>query len=404
MKMLKAVFFCVAVESGISACFAQANWLDMMRGAQPRVSAGNTPSYPNSNPYNPNPNFDPNATSFPSTTNVGAGPMLASNRKDWKLGVYVQNADVGAVVSQVAPGSAGQQAGLEPNDIIVAVGGSRIGLVDGRSIELADEIRRNTDPQGRVSLLVFDSRMRTLQSIPVSMNATSSSITGNVSIRDRMQIPFGSVLTVQIQNVSKPYYEILGGKSMTRAEGYGPFSFELNCDPRYIDPRDQYQLNASISSGNQEIYRLAQPIGINPAAMTQPLILQLERLQGGFDSNPSNSFPGGNVVNAGYPSMDSNQLNQLFLQLLGRSPSNRELLAWQSYLQQGNSINDLKAKLLSSAQYRDRFGNDANYVQQLVTTLTGRAPSQQELAYWMSRLQATGSAETVVGEILARGR
>jgi uncharacterized lipoprotein YbaY len=359
--------------------------------------------YPSTSP------MDTSSTNgYPSTTGYNAGPMLIPNRKDWKLGVFVQNTDAGAVITQVAPGSAGQQAGLETNDVIVAVGGSRIGSFDNRIVELADEIRRNTDPMGRVSILVFDSRQRTLQSIPVSMSSTSNAISGSVAIRDRIQLPYGSTLMVQIQNASNPYYEILGGKSVTRAEGFGPFTFELNIDARYIEPRDQYKLTAAIVSGNQELYRLPQPMVINPNALAQPMNIVLERSSPSFDNqNPSNGFPSsGNVINAGYPTtIDSVALTQLFQQYFGRTPSTREIMAWQGYLQQGNSINDLKTKLLSSPQFRDRFSNDSMYVQQLITATSGRAPNQQELAYWLGRLQATGSTEAVIGEMLStKGR
>lgn len=379
-------------------CEAQFDWLNMSRGAQPRVN----PSMPSTNPmpgqnYGTGLPYDPNASAFGTGYGASSGAM-ASNRRDWKLGVSIQNTEIGAVVVQVAPGSPGQQAGLETNDVIVAVGTSRIGAFDNRVVDLADELRRNADAMGRVSLVVFDNRQRTLQSVPVSMTSTTTtSIRGSVATRDSVQLPYGSVLTVQLQNVSKPYYEVLGGKSVSRADGYGPYTFELNCDPRYMDPRDQFQLLASISSGTQEIYRLLQPVPINPTN-PQPINLVLERVSMGGDIN----LPG-NVVNAGYPPLDNNQMTQLFLQLLGRAPSNRELLAWQAYLQQGNSINDLKAKLLSSAQFRERFGNDTLYVQQLVTLLTGRNANQQEVAYWVGRLQSM-PAEAVVVEMLNKAR
>lgn len=335
------------------------------------------------------------------------GPTLVPNRKDWKLGVFVQNTDIGALVTQVAPGSAGQQAGLEPNDVIVAVGGSRIGSFDNRIIELADELRRSTDSFGRVSLLVLDARQRTLQALPVSMNTTSSSMTGSVMTRDRVQLPFGAVLTVQLQNASKPFYEILGGKSVTQVNSVAPFQFELNFDPRYIDPRDQYQLIAFISSGNTELYRLQQPIPINPNALGQPVNLTLERSQGGGLVNsgplPNNSNNPGNVVSVGYPSqVDSNAVNQMYFKFLRRAPSAKETLAWNSYLQGGNSINDMAAKLMSSPQFQDRFSNESAYLQQVIQLTSNRVPSQQELSFWLTRLQATGSPEIVIGEILQK--
>ena len=263
---------------------------------------------------------------------------------------------------------------------------------------------------GRVSLLVYNSSQRTLVSMPVSMNSNSSTLTGIVSTRDRMQLPYGATLMVQLQNMTKPYSEIAGGKSVTSADGFGPFQFELHFDPRYIDPRDQYQLSASISVGNQLAYGLFQPVQVDVNNLGQPLNLLLERSSNGQSyGNPTqpNYNPGiqGNVISAGYSGNSGpNVLNDLFLQLLGRAPSAAEVVAWQSYLQQGNSINDLTIKLMSNYKFRERFQNDSLYVQQLMTSLTGRAPNQQELAFWMSRLQSTGSPEVVISEILQKNR
>ncbi len=420
MKLLKIfILLAVALFSCPTSCFAQATWLDFTSAIPKVLMPGGAPNYNSpstgfpstsgysSTPYSPlNPT---NSSVFSPNGYGGSGPMLAPARKDWKLGVYVENTDVGAVITQIAPGSAGQQAGLQPNDIILAVGGTRIGSFDNRIVELADEIRRNTDALGRVSLLVFNSRQRTIASLPVSMNSSSSTLAGTVTTRDRSQLPYGSTLMVQLQNVSKPYYEIAGGKSVTRADGFGPFGFELHFDPRYIDPRDQYQLTASIFVGNQIMYGLPQPIGVDVNNLGQSINFTLEQANGQAFGIPGQTTysPGipGNLVNTGIPgTFGPNALNELFFQLLGRAPSSREVVAWQSYLQQGNSINDLKVKLMSSSQFRERFSNEAAYVQQLITSLMNRAPNQQELAYWMTRMQATGSPELVINEILAKNR
>ncbi len=337
--------------------------------------------------------------------------MLAPARKDWKLGVYVDNREEGAVITQVAPGSAGQQAGLQPNDVIIAVGSSRIGQFDNRIVELAEEIRRNADSMGRISLLVFNARQRMLVPLSVSMNSTSTTLNGVVATRDRMQLPNGSALVVQLENVSNPYNLISGGKSVTRADGVGPYPFELHVDPRFLDSRDQYRLTAAITLGNQTLYGLPQPVSLNVNSLGQSISLMLEQASGGqaigIPGQPNYS-PGvqNNIVNVGYAGngMQPNELNSLFYQLLNRAPTAAESVAWQSYLQQGNSITDLKVKLMSNIKFRERFRNDNDYVQQLITSLTSRVPDQQELSYWTSRLQATQSPETVIGEILQRNR
>ena len=91
------------------------------------------------------------------------------------------------------------------------------------------------------------------------------------------------------------------------------------------------------------------------------------------------------------------------MQVLNRQPSAREVVAWQQYLSQGNSPNDLKVKLLSSSQFRERFAfNDAAYIDRMIQALKNRPSNQQEVAYFTGRLQQTGSAEQVANEILLK--
>lgn len=380
------------------------SWLDF-GAALPKLNLpGTTSNVPN---YGVPTYTQPQNTgvAYPSLNN-GLNPRLVPAR-DWKLGVSVQNTEVGAVVLQTSPGTAAQQVGIEPRDIIVAVGGTRIGQFDNRIVELAEEIRRSTDPTGRVSLLVQDSRTLQLRPLLVTLTSGSNALTGSITLRDQVQLPFGSILTVQLQNVSKPFYEIAGGKAVTRAEGYGPYPFEINYNPQFIDPRDQYQITAYVSLNNQVIYSLFQPITVNANGLNQPYNLTLDRSNGSVAAQPNPGFPTnpGNVINVGYPSgVDPNILNQLFMQLLGRTPSPRELLAWQSYLQQGNSLNDVKVKLLTSEQYRSRFVSESAYIQQLITVVFNRTPNQSEMNYWVGRYQATRSPDQVVTEMLTQAR
>ncbi len=430
MKFTVMVLWATILSSCPTFCLGQTFWQDFSSAIPKVLNPAGTPvfntqqqGFPSTSGF-PQSSFNAPTSNVPTNTGFnnsvlnsgfntgafgGAGPMLAPARKDWKLGVYVDNREEGAVITQVAQGSAGQQAGLQPNDIIVAVGPSRIGYFDNRIIELAEEIRRNADPTGRVSLLVFNAAQRRLVPLMVSMNSTSTSVTGVIASRDRVQLPSGSALVVQLQNISNPYNLISGGKSVTRADGVGPYPFELHIDPRYLDPRDQYQLTAYISLGNQTIYSLPQPITLNTNNLAQPLSLMVESVSGGQGfGNPSQpNFPTGgqgNVVNVGYPgsNMQTVDLNSLFFQLLNRAPSAAESVAWQAYLQQGNSINELKIKLMSNIKFRERFVSDSAYVQELMRALAGRVPDQQELAFWTSRLQATQSPETVIGEMLQR--
>lgn len=376
---------CLATIATLSAdLYGQSSWADSFRSALPSVPGFGTPSSPSSMgiPYS--------STSTPAS--------FGSGRRDWKLGVNIQNTESGAVVTAVAPNSPAQQANIYPGDVIVAVGSSRLGIVDGRIVELADELRKFTDNYGRINVLLFDSRSRTLRSANATLSSNASSITGVIALRDGQILPTGSTLILELRNATQPIFEVAGGKSSTQIQGIGPYPFELNVDPRYISPTDQYELMAAIFLGNQQLYSLTQPVRLNAGNMNQPLSMTLERFNGSVSS--------GSSVSAAYPNMGgTDQITQLFLQIIGKPPTTAELLGWQSYLNQGRSIDELRFALLSSNKYRERFrGDDGVYLQNLIRELTNRTPSQQELAYWIGRLQATGSTSDVAKEIMAQRR
>jgi hypothetical protein len=118
-------------------------------------------------------------------------------------------------------------------------------------------------------------------------------------LADRGSLPLGSVLTVQLQNLTRPFYEVAGGKTVLKAEGTGPFRFDLFIDPRYLTPSDQYQLTAFVSSNNQVIYNLRQPVLVPVQGLNQLYNLALDRpytpppasVATTPNSFPANSFP-----------------------------------------------------------------------------------------------------------------
>lgn len=367
----------------------------------------------------------------PGTLPTAAVPSLVPASRTWKLGVVVRNTDTGAVVQTVEPGSAAQAASIVPGDVILAVSGTRIGEFDGRVVDIGEELKRYVDGYGRVSLLMQDSRTRALRSSVVTLQATSTALTGSASVADLSSLPAGSVLTVQLQNASKPFVEVAGGKSVLRAEGSGPFQFQLHIDPRYLDTRDVYQLSGWVSWNNQVIYQLRQPVVVSPANLAQPVALILERAATSVAVNgtsvPPGTFPGlttpvstplstqsnggTNTVTASYPvspalpgAVNTDALNQVFVSLLGRQPSSRELIAWQSYMQQGHTLNDVAAKIMATPQFKERYATDALYVQQVIQTLTGKLPTSNDVTYWVGRLQTLGSPEKMIAELLAQNR
>ncbi len=376
--ILRTIFGAILALTGFSQS-SQAqigSWADSISGALPRMMA----------PLN-----SPNA---PATLGSWADPAASymGNQRDWKLGVGIQNTDIGAVVTIVSPGSAAQQAGINVNDVIVSAGPSRLGLIDNRAVELAEEIRRYADYNGRINLVVLDSRTRQLRSINANLSSNVNTLRVSVMLRDNMQLPYNSYLTVQLKNVSQPYFTINGGEATTPVTGFGPYQVELNVDPRFMPPTDQYQLSAYVTSNGAVLYQLNNPINLNTSMLGQPQTLQLDRA--------------GSAVSAGYPNYNNQeQIRTYFRKYLNREPSSAELMGWQSYLSQGNSLLGLQVGILSSVRYREMFqGNDSAYVQSMFRELTNRNPNNVELSRYLQMLQATGSPEAVARDIASQIR
>jgi uncharacterized lipoprotein YbaY len=373
--------FLFAIGIGLITKPVQGQWLDGFSSALPRV----TPL----NPSTTGSSWD--SGGFAGTDGFSFGTM----RQDWRIGVGIENRDIGAVVTQVELGSAAEQAGIMRGDVIVAAGQTRLGLVDNRVVELADVARRSADSFGRISMLVVNQRTG-IRNVIVNMKSTANSFSGTLSLRDAVQLPQGSWAVVELRNATRPFYEVQGGKLNQQVAGYGPYSFTMNVDPRFLNPTDQYEVLAAIYVGNQPAY-MSQPIRLRLTDLTQPMNLLLER------SNLSAASAGG-VVSASYPSfgMNTNGLAQELQQLLGRPPNANELGAWGEFLRSGNSLLAMRQRILSNPQLRANYSSDAAYLQHVYTVLKGQPPTQRDLIYWIERLRATGLPETVVAEMMSR--
>jgi uncharacterized lipoprotein YbaY len=400
-----AVFGLVVSLSNLSlAQFSNQGIFGDLLQALPRINQTNpaNPGFPMGVPASTNAfpdNNSPMASSGFGNNNWTQGTITGRPR-DWSLGVAIDNTDTGCVVRQVQPNSPAQRAGIEQGDLIVAIGGSQVGLIGGRLNDVGEQIRRSADVNGNVDALVQDGRTLRLQRIPVSLESASTSLAGIVTTRDRISLPFGSILTVKLENASRQFYDVNGGQVQLAINGNGPFGFEMHYDPRFIDPRDQYRLTAFISdSRGQMIYGLAQPLPVSPGNMSSNIRLELESLR------DLQARSNGSVITASYGA-DPNLLNQIYMQLLNRAPNAKEQIAWSQYLSQGNSINDLKAKILGSPNFYDRVGqNPQVFIQTMIQLLKNQPGSPQEVQAWLNRLQQyQGQREEVVREFLQQLR
>ncbi len=406
------VLICVVGTTTASTASAQFGnsgiFGDLLNQALPRIGVNSNqpgmqgyPGVPSNVPMGVPTNYSATTTNNNFGFNTSLAPGQISGRpRDWTLGVALDNLDTGAIVRQISPNSPAQRAGIEQGDMIVAIGGAQVGLVNGRLNDVGEQIRRSADVNGLVRALVLDARSSRLQNMDINLTSASVGVVGMAATRDRANLPYGSILRVRLENASRQFAEVNGGETALQVYGPGPYSFEMNYDPRYINPNDQYRLNATITDANgQPIYALRQPIPVPPTGLPNNIRLELESFR---DLQMSN---GGNVVQASYPG-DPNIVNQVFQQLLGKIPSAKEQVAWSSYLAQGNSLNDLKAKIISSPNYYDRMGNVPSvFIQSMIETLKGKQASAQEIAAWTNRLQQyNGQREELVREFIQQLR
>lgn len=360
----------------------QSSWLGDLSSAIPRVNPAT--------PTSAGGLWSTNA--LPVSGSLGMG--TTGIRQDWRIGVVIENRDVGAVVTQVQPGSAAQQAGISAGDVIVGAGPNRIGFVDGRVVDLAEVARSFADNFGRISLVVLDNRTRQLRNVSVNMMSNATSLSGNLVLQDNGFLPVDAVAIIELRNVTRPFFQVQGGQAMFNVSRQGPFAYSLNIDPRFLDPSDQYELRASISSRGQMLYS-SQSSLLRSTDLNRRLDLLLQ------PSNFSTATAGG-VVSAAYPSFGSSTGNivQELQALLGRQPMANEITAWDSFLLNGNTLQSMRQRILANPQLRSNFGNDAMYIQHVFTNVMGRNPSQTELSFWLTRLKATNSPEVVINEML----
>ncbi len=303
--------------------------------------------------------------------------------QDWKLGVQCDDMETGVLIRQVAPGSAAARASLEVSDTIIAVGGQQVGIVDGRYVDFSAEIRRRADAYGNVALLVQDGRTGKLAAIRVQLDGNQSSVRGFIVRRDRAALPSDAMVTVSLENVSRPFYAVRNGQTTFLATAQNNIPFEINYDPSYIDSADQYELRVQIVSGNRIAYRSSQPVRIFGGAPTDGIQVEVVPTQTTV-AYPSN-WP---VVTAGYGSTVTEtllaQYTQIYRRYLGRDPSQMELAAFMISSNPQAEVDVLPLNLMAGQQYYDAVGNNNTmWITSVFQQIIGRPPTVQERDQWL---------------------
>lgn len=179
-------------------------------------------------------------------------------RDRWRLGVAVEELDVGVRVKSVERNSAASQAGLEAGDIIVTVGGYQVGRVGWQSYALDDELQKQADASGRVRLLVQNRRNNRLTNLDVRLQrggepANEPIIRGRALLPDDARLPRDAEIRVRLirRNLlgSKTYAEMT-----QRVNEPAPVAFELRFDPQRVELDKEYELEIEILSRGRRIF------------------------------------------------------------------------------------------------------------------------------------------------------
>ncbi len=335
-------------------------------------------------------------TSNPTASSSTLAPTT-TGVQNWKLGVYKRDLDVGTLVERIEPNSPAERAGLKKDDLIVTINGAQVGNTPTNGYVDVGLQASQSAINGRIVALIADGRTGELRNVTINLEPTTLPLTGTIRLSSLVTLP-NSYLTLTLKNLSRPLYEVVGGKLSATVNGSGPFDFKMMLDPRSIQNGDRFQLQAQIEDTRGVIqYYATQEIDTNRLlSSTLPAqILNLETYQQWIARNNPNA---GQVIQASYV----NQMESLFQTILGRPPNAAERDGWSRFLQEGNTLNDMRIRLISHATFYDRVGNNpSSFVNQMILILAGRPATAEEVRQWTARLgQLQGYREMLVREYI----
>ena len=329
--------------------------------------------------------------------NVGGNSNWQPGNR-WQLGVQVQNTNTGILLTQVIPGSAAANQGLLVGDRILAVGGQQVGYVDGRLVDLGDEINRHISPTGQITLLVLTARGQ-LRSGPLKLASTSGVIQGTAMFQGGVrQVSPQAVMNLRMLDITHDYASgsVVAETSAPRANR-SPFDFELMYDPTRVYSGHRYAIAAQVVDRGQIVYQTQQPVVFVPSSSKVLITLAPFAAQA---PDTGGTQPGwGQVV------MPYNQVIQWYQTYLGRSPTQQELNAWANHLNRGQPVTDIQSYLLSSSEYYDRHQNNPDlYLRGVYRSLYGSDPTPQQLQAWRYQYdQMNGARSQFVQQLVQTG-
>src|SRR5262245_48933433 len=278
---------------------------------------------------------------------VGANRILPQPdypANKWRLGVQVRNLETGVLITAVADGSPAAAAGLQVGDTVVNVAGYQVGYVNGRLYDIADELARRVDAQGRVTLLIF-SRDSRLASLVVGFGGgqlpqVGARIDGTVTIDGSIKVDRNATMAVRLLDVTHPHWSnVVVAREAGPMLGRQSTGFRMLLGPDQVLPGHRYALDAQLYQPNGHYVSARQLV---------PDLVPGARLRYGL------------LVNGNLPLVDP---TNWYRQHLNRAPTALELAAWREHLERGHTPEEIEAQILGSRESFDRHkGNNAEFV------------------------------------------
>jgi hypothetical protein len=300
----------------------------------------------------------------------------------WQLGVQVRNLDTGVQLTNVVRGGVADRNGLSQGDIIVAVGGFQVGYVDGLLYDLGDELARNVDRRGRVTLLVLRNRDGRLLNNFIDFNQEGGggvggsnnqiSVRGIIENRTNVRLSSSAIQVARILDVADGQGRFfVVARQVERRPGQFPLDFGLDFPSR---PGRKYAAQAMIYDGPRVYTTDIEPFPARPNNVNR-VSLRANREQPVFD--PTNWYRSH----------------------LGRSPSTREVAAWREQLEEGMSQEEIEAQILGGSEAFDRRGGNPDaYVRDVARSATGRDATDEQVRRFTDQLKQPGANRSSVIE------
>jgi len=320
-------------------------------------------------------------------------PPSAAQPVRYPLGINVRNTTSGVEIVSVNPGGVGQRSGLEPGDVIVAVGGFQVGYVGDRLFDLGDEIARRMDGFGRVSLLVRNRRTGGLVTVPVQFNAAMSrAVIGRLFVQPPIALPPTAVVTIRVLDVTQPQWRDVAVVQGQAAVNMLPFPYRI--DLPLLPPQHRYAIDAWIADRGLVLAQTPSPAMLGAVDHDQQVDLTLA---------VANAAPviGGTP---GVPPRD--QIERWIQAYLGRPSRPFETDIWLTSLQRGRSLTDVQVGILSSSELFERQGRSRDlYVAEVFRLLYGGPPNAAQIADLRARYdRAFGVRQRFVEDLIRQPR